>query len=265
MFRLIFLLKNVLGNIYLVEELPLKPVIFRWVLTLTAYFEMHLPIRRPITQMQKLKITANLLTPIVIGGGYMTFDALLASILFDQSGNVDQAHASVPVRSTEGLFHASAAIFTPIDQGRISFVGDMRADHNIDPALIRRKSDGSIHTHLGRTRRRDFGAVMNSYDTITTPTITWFLEGDAERISSLIENTIFVGKRRASGFGEVVGWDIDGGDSDGLLDVHGAPLRPIPVALFKGNASSLLVDAAWRPAYWHPANRAICYAPEMCA
>jgi hypothetical protein len=214
-------------------------------------------------QMQKLKVTATLWTPIILGGGYMTFDALLAGILFDQIGDVEQAHASVPVRCTDGLFHASAAIFEPIDQTRTSFVANLRADHSIDPDLIFKNKQGQIHKKMGRTRRRDFGAVMNSYDTVTTPSISWYLEGDAERIGMLINDIAFIGKRRASGFGEVVSWEIADGDFDGLLGAQGEPLRPIPVERFEGDASSLKVDAAWRPAYWHPMNRAICYAPEM--
>ena len=49
--------------------------------------------------MEKLTITAELESPLITGGGYMTFDALLASILFDQLQDVDAAHAAVPVQS----------------------------------------------------------------------------------------------------------------------------------------------------------------------
>jgi hypothetical protein len=33
--------------------------------------------------------------------------------------------------------------------------------------------------------------------------------------------------------------------------------------MFVGDRSSLKVDAAWRPAYWNPENRAVCHAPEL--
>lgn len=193
----------------------------------------------------------------------MTFDALLAGILFDQIGDVEQAHANVPVRVTEGLFHASAAIFEPIDQTRTSFVANLRADHSIDPDLIFKNKNGGIYKKMGRTRRRDFGAVMNNYDTLTTHKITWYVDGDPERIEQLIRDVAFIGKRRASGFGEVAAWEVEEGELDGLLGYVGEPLRPIPTELFEGDTSCLKVDAAWRPAYWHPMNRSICYAPEM--
>ncbi|HIG68381.1 MAG TPA: hypothetical protein EYQ44_11380 [Porticoccaceae bacterium] len=57
--------------------------------------------------MEKLKITAKMKTPFVTDGGYMTFDALLAGILFDQLQDVGMAHSAVPIKCTDGLFHAS--------------------------------------------------------------------------------------------------------------------------------------------------------------
>jgi hypothetical protein len=97
---------------------------------------------------------------------------------------------------------------------------------------------------------------------ISAPDVTWFAEGDGEAIQALLEDVQFIGKRRASGFGEVDEWTVEEGDLDGVVGVMGEPLRPVPLELFNGDKDSLVVDAAWKPAYWHPAHRAICYAPE---
>jgi hypothetical protein len=213
--------------------------------------------------MDKLTITATLNTPVVSGGGYWTLDAILAAAIYDQCNDLEQAHSTVPLRNTHGLFHASAAIMEPIDSGRISFVANMRADHALDPDLIMKSKDGKrLHTSVGRTRRRDFGAVMNHYGMVTVPEVTWFAEGDGEAIQRLLKDVHFIGKRRASGFGEVTGWTVEPGELDGVVGVMGEPLRPVPLELFTGDPDSLKVDTAWKPAYWHPAHRAICYAPE---
>lgn len=212
--------------------------------------------------MDKLVIEAQMKTPFITGGGYLTFDALLASVLFDELEDVDAAHSAIPIKQSKGLFHASAAIYEPLDHSRVAFVANMRADHSLDADLFSRKADGSIHKRIGRLRRRDFGAVMNSYDCITCKTIEWFVEGDANKIWQLVESVSFIGKRRANGYGEVSDWDIFDADINGLVGLNDEPLRPIPIDLFNGDPNSLKVDAAWRPAYWHPANRAICYAPE---
>ena len=86
--------------------------------------------------MEKLVVTAHMKTPFILGGGYMTLDALLAGILFDDLQDVGAAHSSVPIKCTEGLFHASAAIYESFDQSRVAFVANLRADHSIDPDLI---------------------------------------------------------------------------------------------------------------------------------
>lgn len=213
--------------------------------------------------MERLTITAHMKTPFITGGGYMTFDALLAGILFDELQDVEAAHSSVPIKCTNGLFHASAAMYEPLGHSRVAFVANMRADHSLDADLFPRKKNGSTYRKLNRLTRQGFGPVMNSYDSMQVESLEWYVEGDSEEIFKLINPISFIGKRRASGFGEVNHWSIESSELDGLTGFLDEPLRPIPVERFKGDTASLKVDAAWRPAYWHPANRAICYAPEL--
>jgi hypothetical protein len=213
--------------------------------------------------LEKLTVTAHLGAPIILGSGYLTLDALLASLIFETTGDIDVAHNTVPVACSDGLFHASAALLEPFGSNSVSFVANMRATHALDPDLILKNNRGGVHRRLGLTRRRDFGAVMNSYTAYDAPEITWYVEGDGDAISNLLADVIFIGKRRGSGFGEVSRWSVDTGDLDGIVGPFGEPLRPVPLDMFKGDKDALKVDAAWRPAYWHPENRAICYAPEL--
>ena len=214
--------------------------------------------------MEKLKITALMKTPFVTGGGYMTFDALLAGILFDKLQDVDLAHSSVPIKCSDGLFHASAAIYESLDKSRVAFVANLRAKHSLHFAQIQKNKAGDrLHRRIGLTRRSDFGAVMNSYDSHFAEQVEWYVEGDADAIRQLVEPVLFIGKRRASGFGEVSRWEIQKSDLDGLVGILDEPLRPIPVEMFKGNPDSIKVEAAWRPAYWNLNHRAICFAPDF--
>ena len=206
--------------------------------------------------MDKIRITAHLQAPLVTGGGYMTLDGLLAALLFDQLQDVDAAHAAIPVRQTAGLLHASAAIMEPIRE-RVSFIAALRPGHSIDPDLILKNKHGQLHRKFDTSLTN----VMNSYAMLTAPTVTWYAEGDAERIGQLLAPVQFIGKRRAAGFGRVAQWQIEADDLDGIHGPFGEPLRPVPVALFKGDKSHPVVDAAWRPAYWNPLHRTACFAP----
>ncbi len=213
--------------------------------------------------MEKLIVTAHLKVPIIVGGGYLTLDALLASLIFETTGDVETAHDTVPLASTDSLFHASSALLEPLGSSSVSFVANMRAMHALDPDLLLKDKRGKVHRRIGLTRRRDYGAVMNSYTAFDAPEITWYAEGDGDATERLLSSVQFIGKRRGSGFGEVARWSVEVGDLDGIVGPFGGPLRPVPVDMFKGDETSLKVDAAWRPAYWHPENRAICFAPEL--
>lgn len=212
--------------------------------------------------MECFQLTAHLQTPIIIGGGHLTLDALLGSILFEKVQDVDEAHAQIPLACTDGLFHGSAAILEPISKQAITFVANLRADHALDPNLIQKNKNGKIHRKLGRTRRRDFGAVLNRYTSIEAKMIYWYGEGDPVAVENLVRDIAFIGKRRGSGYGQVNRWSVESADYNGLTGPFGEALRPIPEDIFTGDKKQIRLDASWRPPYWHPENRAICYAPR---
>lgn len=216
--------------------------------------------------MDRFKVTAALRSPLVVNGGYMTLDALLAALIYEHTGDLERAHADIPLHNTQGLWHGSAAIYEKWDEQRVGFVANLQARHDLDLDLIAQNKQGKTHTMIGMTRRREFGAVMNSYRTVTTPTVTWYAQGDADAVRRLLAGVSFIGKRRASGFGQVAGFTIEPDELDGVTGFFGEPLRPVPLELFTGNSGTALkADAAWRPAYWHPTNRAICCVPEAMA
>jgi len=213
--------------------------------------------------MEKLEITATMKGPVIIGGGYMTLDAILGAILFDQLGSPEEAHDAIPIERQAGLFKASAAMLEPTSNQNVAFVANLRAAHSLNPDLLKKNKAGGVHAKVGLTRRRSFGAVLNNYTSFDVPEITWYAKGDGGAISDLLSDLTFIGKRRGSGFGEVKSWSVEPGSLDGVVGHFGEPLRPVPEQMFDGDQSSLKVDAAWRPPYWHPENRAICFAPDL--
>lgn len=211
--------------------------------------------------MQNLIFTASLKSPL-IAQGFMTFDSLLAAVLFDRCQDVDEAHSTVPLKCSDGLFHASAAMVTPMDRGSYSIAASLRADHDLQPDMFPENKSGRIYRKMDKKRRRDFGNVLSSYRTIVTPDVRWICIGDLEKIKGLLGDLSFIGKKRAQGFGEVTGWSVETTDLNPLVDENGAPRRPIPKNMFDGDMSLPLQDLAWKPAYWNLENRAACFAPE---
>lgn len=211
--------------------------------------------------MDRFVVTVKLGSPLITGGGYLTLDALLAAILFDSGSAVSAAHDGIPLRNTDGVWHGSAVLFEPLEVGRQAFVANLRAHHDLDPDLVAKNKYGGIHSKISLLRRQQFGAVMNGYQYLVADSVTWYGEGDADQVLALLRTVRFIGKRRASGFGEVTDVALAPADTDGVVGIGGEPLRPVPVELFKGDKTSVRGDAAWRPAYWRPENRAICFLP----
>jgi hypothetical protein len=212
--------------------------------------------------MDKFVATLTLTSPLVTGGGYLTLDAILAAVLFDSGLSVEEAHEQIPLNNTNGLWHGSAAVLEPLETGRLAFVANLRAHHDLGPDLIAKNARGEVHGKISLLRRRQYGAVMNGYQYLVTDRISWYGEGDASRVEALLGTVRFIGKRRASGFGEVTSMELSPTDIDGVVGPNAEPLRPVPIELFKGDRSAVRGDAAWRPAYWRPENRAICFLPS---
>ncbi len=108
-------------------------------------------------------------------------------------------------------------------------------------------------------RRSDFGNVSNTYSAHSASVVEWTAEGDGDRVIELLQRVPAIGKRRNAGFGEVLSWHIEQAEDDGVMGGDGRVLRPIPVETLGPGRAEVVADAAWRPAYWNPRNRAACY------
>ena len=203
--------------------------------------------------MDKLRITATLSGPLMTGGGYLTFDALLASAVYSLTQSIDQAHNHLPLYQVDGLYHASAAVYEPLATGKVAIVQSMRPDDVwLDHRWLKKNKQGAVHTRFSNLSDN----ILSTYKSLTVPTMSWYCEGDADRIQSLLTHLPMIGKKRAC---LVTRWDVEEGELDGVHGYADEPLRPVPVVLWDGARDGPVVDSAWRPAYWDAAGRTACY------
>lgn len=206
--------------------------------------------------MDQLCITASIQGPLITGGGYLTFDALLASATYSLTQDVEQAHKHLPLRCIDGLYYASAAIYEPWTVGKQAIVQGFRPDDLwLDHQLLQKNKAGKVHRAFSNMGDN----ILNTYQAIATSTLTWYCQGDAEKIRQLLQHLPLIGKKRSC---EVTDWAVEPGELDGVHGYADEPLRPVPVHLWDGDTSGPLVDAAWRPAYWDPTGRTACYVGE---
>jgi len=207
--------------------------------------------------MENFVVTATLRTP-VIRNGYMTLDALLMAEL--QTGDVSNL-----IKQVDGLYYASAA-FLVNDAGGIkaSFVASMRPQ--LTPEwldVIAPNSNKNTDVAIGDSRYREAGNVINSYDARVASSVVWYATGDKDAVLAVLREVKFIGKRRASGYGEVIRWEAEDGELDGLVGYLNDPLRPVPADRWTEGGDQIAIDTAWKPPYWAIENRAKCYAPEV--
>ena len=206
--------------------------------------------------MTPFTIRAQLRTPVIFNG-YMTLDALLMAEL--QRGDVSDI-----IKCVDGLYFASAAVLDD-ECGSIkaSFVASMRPGRTPEWLdVIAPNSSRNTDISIGDSRAREAGNVINGYDAKVCSGVVWYATGDKDAALAALQDVRFIGKRRAAGYGEVVRWEAEDGDLDGLVGYLNDPLRPIPADRWTAGGNQIAIDTAWKPPYWAIENRAKCYAPE---
>ncbi len=108
---------------------------------------------------------------------------------------------------------------------------------------------------------------------LVTPcaSISWHAVGDLDRVRALLEPITSIGKRRSSGEGHVLRWDVaPAPDLDILAAGHlwpdGSLGRPAPAACHAragGAIANGRGTAGIRPPYMHPSRQADLYLPAM--
>lgn len=208
--------------------------------------------------MQKFVLRAQLNSP-VIQRGFLTLDALLMAIL--QRGDVREL-----IKCEDDLYYASAAFpVGAVGTQRAAFVASMRPEHTPAWLDVITPNTRTGDVQIGLARQREAGNVLNGYDAIVATAIEWYATGDMDAVLATVQGVPFIGKRRASGFGEVSRWEIEPGQLDGLVGLIGEPLRPVPTDRWTEGGDWVPVEAAWKAPYWDVRNRTRCYVPEVSA
>lgn len=210
--------------------------------------------------MHRFTLRAYLRSP-VIRQGYLTLDALLMAEL-------GRGDVSDLIRCDDGLYCASAAFMADeIAQQPAAFVASMRPERTPEwlDVILPNSTNALGHKDvgIGERRAREAGNVISTYTAKVAGAVEWYATGDKDAVLAALQGVCFIGKRRAAGYGEVVRWEADPGELDGLVGYLSEPLRPIPVVRWPHGGDHIAIDTAWRPAYWEIRNRAKCFAPPL--
>lgn len=205
--------------------------------------------------MTPFVLRAHLRTPIVMGG-FITLDALLMAVL--ETGDVSHL-----VQCHDDLYSASSAFLVDAATSQTaSFVASLRPDHSPHWLKLLQSNTLDGDLRIGLSRQREGGNIINAYPAQVARAVEWYAIGRAEAVLDTVRNVPFIGKRRASGYGEVTHWEVEPGELDGLVGYGGEPLRPIPTDRWTHGGDWVPIEAAWKAPYWDVRNRTRCFAPS---
>lgn len=206
--------------------------------------------------MQTFVLRAHLRTPI-IRRGHGTLDALLMATL----GCGDVSHL---LRCDDGLYFASSGFAVDANATqRASFVASMRPEHSPQWLDVVRTNTLDGDLKIGLARQREGGNIINAYTATVASAIEWYATGHMQAVLELVQSVHFIGKRRSAGYGEILRWEAEAGELDGLMGYGSEPLRPVPTDRWTESGDWIPVEAAWKAPYWDVRNRTRCYAPEI--
>lgn len=121
-----------------------------------------------------------------------------------------------------------------------------------------------ISETTGRWRSR----VMPT-SVLMCPRMRWHAVGDPSAVAELLAPVRAIGKRRGTGEGEVLRWDVDRLDADDLvaahLDAQGRLARPTPVAVIGDDPRvpcGPVANYGIRPPTMHPSRREVVRLPS---
>ncbi len=182
------------------------------------------------TAVEPFRVTFELAEPVLVNRS-VSFDGLLAHLVWRRTGDAETAHLSLPLAETDGVYRASELLFLgPVLRRDAHYVMNPRWE---------RFEHGRLADRRGRvlpkvTARDGRKPTVDRYETIAARRAFAVGVGDADRIADLLDGLDAIGKKsRSGGFGRLKAAPrverLDSApDGFGYADFAGRPVRVVP-------------------------------------
>lgn len=190
------------------------------------------------------------------------FDGVLARIYFDKQKeegtfNGDYKQKLDFLTMSDGVYHTSNPIY------RINFFGNEFLTKSFDNKLYTEIGKQPFKKNLHNKQSGQFKSWLESYEKSNVDEVVYFVKGDFEIISSLLENLRYLGKKPSIGYGKVESIAIDEIDEDYSLVKDNKAMRPLPgINKYKDTVYMAKGYHNLTHPYWERGNESSCYMPE---
>lgn len=238
--------------------------------------------------MRPLQVTAHLAGGVAFSGAWgIALDGLLAALQWehDKADLIARGGYTTRVRDTAdpadldlplarcvpatGPWHWAATCAFPVDPLPDVEVATWISAH--DARALEEAGDSlpwSVSRSSGPYRTRHTPVLVT-----VCASLTWSAVGDAAVIERMLDGVQAIGKKRGSGYGHVLRWEVtEAADLDahaaGHLHPDGTPGRPTPPACITAPldpSAEVMGTAGIRPPYQHPSRQHLLVLPRSAA
>lgn len=218
-------------------------------------------------EFKPLKIVFNMSTPLCLTYPFIHFDAILAHLIARREmGHDHRARPSkeisketmlvgedklIPLRQSSGVYHASVSIFDEAD-AQTTTIYKRFCEKYLDFTKLKKSK---IHTNCGHFRDYMIKLVY-----LPASRVTFYVNGDSQKIKELLKGLTGLGKKTAIGFGMFNSYSIEETEEDYSVIKDGKSMRAIPIILC--DYFGEVINLAWRAPYWAKEMVAPCVPPD---
>ena len=212
--------------------------------------------------MKPLKIVFEMMTPICLSYPFIFFDGLLAHLVYRRELGEDfyalpskrvikvQGERLIPLKKTAGIYHASVSFFDFKDGfGYRIYKKFCERYFEYEKSRIKKidRRRGAFRDHI----------IHLIY--VPARKVTFYANGDREKIEDLLSSLSALGKKTSIGFGFFKKYVIEEIDEDRSIVYQGRAMRTIPFPLF--SYATDIATMAYKPPYWAIENHIPCAIP----
>ena len=180
--------------------------------------------------MEFFRAVFELVEPVLVNRS-VSFDGLLAHLLYRRTGDAEAAHASLPLARIDGIYQASELLFLgPIVRRQMPYVMNPRWDRFDHGDL----ADGRGAPRKKTVARDALKPTLDRYEAVSARYAFVLGSGDANEVEALLRGLDAVGKKsRSRAFGRLASVRLDRiGEAPaaiGYTDFEGRrPARVVP-------------------------------------
>jgi CRISPR type IV-associated protein Csf3 len=187
-------------------------------------------------------------TPVILNPA-LTLDGLLARLAIDRLGDTpdadespasSQAAASAAIEALplerHGAIHKASILFAegPAPATAVNMVRLVNPGKTLTADMVAPKRGTRLP--MIRTHRDEFKSLLDGYTAILPRALWAFGRGDPDAVKAALDGVKAIGKKRAQGWGEVTGIEVEevaGSEHFGLMAADGSPGRAVPWAIWR--------------------------------